>query len=246
MALAADSTANYIPIETIYGRQNKDGTYTLTALDIKRLNDNLYNIVRKIQGGLTFSDLTDEASTVISDAEGNISSLEQTAEGLQVQVSSVAARNTVTINANGLYVTNAAGQTTQLSGDHIKSGTIEGVTLISDDGTNSFSVTIDNGMIKFSYGWQTIGYLKYDSSTDSFMLTNGTTTIPLKLRSTTNASIDAAGTLYLGSDSSYSNAVQIGRSGSGSRIDIYGDLYINGVAYGSEIGSGGAATAVFG
>lgn len=229
MALAADSTANYIPIETIYGRQNKDGTYTLTALDIKRLNDNLYNIVRKIQGGLTFSDLTSEAGSEISDMSGNVSTLQQTSEAITAEVTSLAARNTVTINANGMFVTNAAGRTTQLSGDHIKSGTIEGASLISDDGTNSFSVTIDNGMIKFSYGWQTIGYLKYDSSTDSFMLTNGTTTIPLKLRSTTNASIDAAGTLYLGSDSSYSNAVQIGRAGSGSRIDIYGDVYVNGV-----------------
>lgn len=72
MALAADSKSLYIPISTIYGKQNADGTYTLNALDVKNLNDNLYAIAKKIQGGLTTSDLTsaaiDElhAGTVIS------------------------------------------------------------------------------------------------------------------------------------------------------------------------------------
>ena len=72
MALAADSKSLYIPLSTIYGKPNADGTYTLNALDVKNLNDNLYAIAKKIQGGLTTSDLTsaaiDElhAGTVIS------------------------------------------------------------------------------------------------------------------------------------------------------------------------------------
>ena len=231
MALAADSTANYIPIETIYGRQNKDGTYTLTALDIKRLNDNLYNIVRKIQGGLTFSDLTDEASTVISDAEGNISSLEQTAAGLQVQVSSVAARNTVTINANGMFVTNAAGQTTQLSGDHIKSGTIEGVELISTNGIET--VQVDGGQIAFSYGGAPVTEVGrvYALNGSSLYIASGSG-CTLKLESGSNLSIGANGTVYVGADAAGEGDVYIGKP-NGGRIDIWGDLYINGVAYGS-------------
>ena len=72
MALAADSKSLYIPLSTIYGKPNADGTYTLNALDVKNLNDNLYAIAKKVQGGLTTSDLTsaavDElhAGTVIS------------------------------------------------------------------------------------------------------------------------------------------------------------------------------------
>ena len=72
MALAADSKSLYIQISTIYGKPNADGTYTLNALDVKNLNDNLYAIAKKVQGGLTTSDLTsaaiDElhAGTVIS------------------------------------------------------------------------------------------------------------------------------------------------------------------------------------
>lgn len=72
MALAADSKSLYIPISTIYGKPNADGSYTLNALDVKNLNDNLYAIAKKVQGGLTTSDLTSaaiaelHAGTVIS------------------------------------------------------------------------------------------------------------------------------------------------------------------------------------
>ena len=61
MAIAADSKSLYIPISTIYGKPNADGTYTLNALDVKNLNDNLYAIAKKVQGGLTTSDLTSAA-----------------------------------------------------------------------------------------------------------------------------------------------------------------------------------------
>lgn len=58
MAIAADSKKAYIPISTIYGKPNADGTYTLNALDVKNLNDNLWSIVNKIQGNLTLSDIS--------------------------------------------------------------------------------------------------------------------------------------------------------------------------------------------
>ena len=72
MALAADSKSAYIPLSTIFGKKSADGQYALSALDLKNLNDNLWSIVKKIQGNLTLSDLTsidvDElrAGTVIS------------------------------------------------------------------------------------------------------------------------------------------------------------------------------------
>lgn len=56
--MKADSKENYIPLSTIYGKPNPDGTYSFAALDIKNLNDNLYALAKKIQGGLTLSDLT--------------------------------------------------------------------------------------------------------------------------------------------------------------------------------------------
>jgi hypothetical protein len=61
MALTADSKQLYIPLTTIYGAKGTDGNYTLSALDIKNLNDDLWNIVKKIQGNLTLADLTELA-----------------------------------------------------------------------------------------------------------------------------------------------------------------------------------------
>lgn len=72
MALAANSKSAYVPLAQIYGNKGADGQYSLSALDMKNLNDNLWSIVKKIQGNLTLSDLTslavDElrAGTVIS------------------------------------------------------------------------------------------------------------------------------------------------------------------------------------
>ena len=231
MALAKDSKANYIPLATIYGNRNKDGSYTLSALDIKNLNDNLYAIAKKIQGGLTFSDLTSEAGSEISDMSGNVSTLQQTSEAITAEVTSLAARNTVTINANGMFVTNAAGQTTQLSGDHIKSGIIEGVELIS---TNDIeTIQIDGGEIAFSYGGAPVTEVGrvYALNDSSLYIASGSG-CTLKLESGSDFSIGANGTVYVGSDAAGTGNVYIGKA-NGGRIDIWGDLYINGVAYGS-------------
>lgn len=70
--MAIDDKRIYVPLTNIYGKKAADGTYSLSALDLKSLNDNLYNIVKKLQGGITCSDLTSltvdelQAGTVIS------------------------------------------------------------------------------------------------------------------------------------------------------------------------------------
>lgn len=232
MALAKDSKGNYIPLSTIYGRKNKDGSYTLSALDIKNLNDNLYAIAKKIQGGLTFADLTSEAGSNISDLNGNVSTLQQTSSAIVAEVSNLEARNTVTINANGLFVTDQNGNTTQLSGDHIKSGTIEGVQIVSFNGIRN--VIVDDGEITFQYMtasqfWNTGRIFSYDGSSFWIQTENGCV---LKLFSDGNLSIGANGTVYVGSDAAGTGDVYIGKA-NGGRIDLYGDVYINGVAYGS-------------
>jgi hypothetical protein len=57
MAVPADSKKLYIPLATIYGNKDADGNYNLSALDVKNLNDNLWSIVKKVQGGITLADL---------------------------------------------------------------------------------------------------------------------------------------------------------------------------------------------
>ena len=61
MALAANSKSLYIPLVPVVGEKQTDETYKLSALDIKAINDNLYALAKKIQGGLTVADLTTAA-----------------------------------------------------------------------------------------------------------------------------------------------------------------------------------------
>lgn len=109
--------------------------------------------IEDVAGNVTTLQVTAEGlQSQVTEADGKASSAKQTADGVQVEVNGLKSRNTVTIDSTGLYVTDAAGNTTKLSGNHITSGTIEGVTLISreNDGvaTSIQSVTIENGKIE--------------------------------------------------------------------------------------------------
>lgn len=165
------NTTSYLDPPSLIGRLNSDGTISLTPLELKRLNDFNYAVSKMIQGGLNLANLNADTNQVFTDIEGNVttlqattkglqssvadaegkaSSAQQTADGVKVEVDGLKSRNTVTIDSTGLYVTNAAGQTTKLSGNQITSGTIEGVTLISKSGDSA--ITITDGAIKLQYG----------------------------------------------------------------------------------------------
>ena len=165
------NTTSYLDPPSLIGRQNNDGTISLTPLELKRLNDFNYAIAKMVQGGLNLANLNTDTNQAFTDIEGNVTTLQttaaglqssvadaegkattalQTADGVKVEVDGLKSRNTVTIDSTGLYVTNAAGQTTKLSGNHITSGTIEGVTLISKSGDSA--ITITDGAIKLQYG----------------------------------------------------------------------------------------------
>lgn len=45
--MAVDDKKIYVPLTTIYGTKQNDGSYNLSALDVKNINDNLWNIVNK-------------------------------------------------------------------------------------------------------------------------------------------------------------------------------------------------------
>ena len=165
------NTTSYLDPPSLIGRLNNDGTISLTPLELKRLNDFNYAVSKMIQGGLNLANLNADTNQVFTDIEGNVTTLQttaeglqssvadaegkattaqQTAEGVQIEVDGLKSRNTVTIDSTGLYVTDARGNTTKLSGNHITSGTIEGVTLISN-GTGA-TITVSDGSISFSGG----------------------------------------------------------------------------------------------
>ena len=183
------NTTSYLDPPSLIGRQNNDGTISLTLLELKRLNDFNYAVSKMIQGGLNLANLNADTNQVFTDIEGNVTTLQttaaglqssvadadgkattaqQTAEGVKVEVDGLKSRNTVTIDSTGLYVTDAQGNTTKLSGNHITSGTIEGVTLVSNGSSNS--VTISDGQIELQHGSgttvlsQTVSGIKISSS----------------------------------------------------------------------------------
>ena len=242
------NTTSYLDPPSLIGRLNNDGTISLTPLELKRLNDFNYAVSKMIQGGLNLANLNADTNQVFTDIEGNvtsvqataaglttrvssaegdISSLEQTASGLSVRVSGVESRNTVTINANGMYVADQYGNTTALTGDHIKSGTIEGVDFISSDGAYMPIVEIQSGSVLFG---QDHGGFKGDLSfnvSDNLVWLRSYGSVPLKILSGTNMSIDSGGTIYIGASSGYSGNVNIGQSG--GTINLNGTVMVNGV-----------------
>ena len=243
------NTTSYLDPPSLIGRQNNDGTISLTPLELKRLNDFNYAVSKMIQGGLNlanlnsatnevFTDLEGNVASVqataaglttrVSSAEGDISSLEQTASGLSVRVSGVESRNTVTINANGMYVADQYGNTTALTGDHIKSGTLEGVTILSINSNNSM-VKIYNGGIDLGEApYYNMGSLYYDMNIGKVYLYS-VPGRPIKIESGSNLSIDASDTIYIGASSGYSGNVNIGQSG--GTVNINGTVMVNGVPY---------------
>ena len=248
------NTTSYLDPPSLIGRLNNDGTISLTPLELKRLNDFNYAVSKMIQGGLNLANLNADTNQVFTDIEGNvtsvqataaglttrvssaegdISSLEQTASGLSVRVSDVESRNTVTINANGMYVTDQNGNTTALTGDHIKSGTIEGVDFISSNGAYMPIIEIQSGSILFG---QDHGGFKGDLSfnvSDNLVWLRSYGSVPLKILSGTNMSIDSGGTIYIGASSGYSGNVNIGQSG--GTINLNGTVKNNGNAIGTAV-----------
>ena len=144
------NTTSYLDPPSLIGRQNNDGTISLTPLELKRLNDFNYAVSKMIQGGLNLANLNSATNEVFTDLEGNVTSVSETAAGLSVSVSNLSGEvSTVSATVNGLDVTTSGG-TTYISGDHIKTGTIEGVTLVSN-GTGA-TTTLSDGSILFSGG----------------------------------------------------------------------------------------------
>ena len=248
--MGTNTTSFYLDPPQLIGRPNSDGTVTLTPLELKKLNDFNYAVSKMLQGGLNLANLNTETNQVftdmdgnittvsatadglaadISNIEGNITSLSATTNGLVVDVQNLENRNTVSITSSGLYVTDKYGNSTQLTGNHIKSGTLEGVTLLS---TGSYAVRVYNGRVEFGYytggTFLTRYYLEWDGSRFE-IYANGA--YPMKLQAGAAVSIDAAGsnTIWIGTSNSY-ETIKIGdQSGGTSSIYLTGNVYINGV-----------------
>lgn len=226
------NTTSYLDPPSLIGRQNNDGTISLTPLELKRLNDFNYAVSKMIQGGLNLANLNADTNQVFTDIEGNVTSVTETAAGLSVSVSNLSGEvSTVSATVNGLDVTTSGG-TTCISGDHVKSGTLEGVTLLSINSNNSM-VKIYNGGIDLGEApYYNMGSLYYDMNIGKVYLYS-VPGRPIKIESGSNLSIDASDTIYIGTSSGYSGNVNIGQSG--GTVNINGTVKNNGNAIGTAV-----------
>ena len=226
------NTTSYLDPPSLIGRLNNDGTISLTPLELKRLNDFNYAVSKMIQGGLNLANLNADTNQVFTDIEGNVTSVSETAAGLSVSVSNLSGEvSTVSATVNGLDVTTSGG-TTYISGDHIKSGTLEGVTLLSINSNNSM-VKIYNGGIDLGEApYYNMGSLYYDMNIGKVYLYS-VPGRPIKIESGSNLSIDASDTIYIGASSGYSGNVNIGQSG--GTVNINGTIKNNGNAIGTAV-----------
>ena len=261
------NTTSYLDPPSLIGRQNNDGTISLTPLELKRLNDFNYAVSKMIQGGLNLANLNADTNQVFTDIEGNVTTLQttaaglqssvadaegkattaqQTADGVKVEVDGLKSRNTVTIDSTGLYVTNAQGNTTKLSGNHITSGTIEGVTLISN-GTGA-TITISDGSISFSGGGGS-AKLTQTSRTGLYVEAGSVSGQGISISTdsfdvSANGGISLSSPVYISSDLNVaqninSSGVMKLNAGGNASIDAGGTLYLQPNGGDINIGNGG-------
>ena len=144
------------------------------------------------------------------------------------------------MTVDGFTVSDGYGNTT-INGDKIRSGTIEGVTLMSSRGAYEPIIEISNGTVLFGQdhgGFK--GALSFDVSYDRLWLSTYEGT-PLKIDAGTNMSIDSGGTIFIGTNTGKSGNVSIGQDG--GNVNLVGNVTVNG----SPISRGGGSTvATFG
>ena len=179
----SNSTNSYLTPPQLMGSRNSDGTYTLSALDIKALNDFNYRVASMIQGELNLANLNKATNDVFTGKVSFIDLSDPTSE---------------TVINGGLITTGT------VSADRLIGETLEGVIIISTGGGSGQRIAIQDGEIVIGdsvYG----AVLKFDGA----KVLLDSVTAPLKINSLVNMSIDAGGTIYIGT-SNVNQQIEIG------------------------------------
>ena len=217
----ANTTTSYLDPPQLIGRPNADGTISITPLELKRLNDYNYAVAKMLQGNLNLANLNADTNEVF--------------DGLEVSVSDLSGNlTTLSVTVDGMRIADETGSYTIIDGDK----------LVSKDHDTSTIVQIEDGGIKLKVGTALQGEIYGTGSgimisPSQYLMLGGMVQVglgnelteikgyPIKITSTSNASVDSLGTIYIGASSGYSGNVDIGQAG--GAIHLVGDVYINGV-----------------
>ena len=216
----------YILLENLKFMLSNLGVQNFNEKELEDLTAPVYRSIGSLESSLLQVKATAEGAQITAaNAQGAATQAQITADGASVTASSAAGKAaSLEFTVNGLTVRNADGSTT-IDGDKIRSGTIEGVELISSSPYNEKIYIADGEIVigQSAYGAR----LRFDGS--RVWLEGGLA--PLKISSLVGLSIDAGhyNTLYLGTADGGCN-VSIGEVGKDIRLN--GNVYINGVLQG--------------
>ena len=219
------STTSYLDPPQLIGKQNADGTISLTPLELKRLNDYNYYVAKLIQGGLNLANLNKETQQTFTDLEGNVTEVTETASGLTVSVSNLSgAVSTISATVDGLSVADETGSYTIIDGDKLTS---------FDSSTLSWVIVENGQVVLLTQGQMVVGGLYFDAN-ESKIILKSDWFMPLKIVSSSNISIDAngGGLVAIGTSN---NAEQIDIGSSTATVNIDGTVNHNGVPLGAAV-----------
>lgn len=201
-----NSTSSYLVPPQLHGKLNSDGTYSLSALELKALNDYNYYVAKMLQGGLNLANLNKETNEVFT---GMVTFTDL----------SDPTKSTV---INGSHIT-----TGTISADRVSGGTLEGVTVISSSGVGSHGVELTNGGVYFVRGGGGYPSFLFFDDDDGKMKITTLDYVPLKIDGADNVSIDAGAGfgVYIGVSKS-GETIEIGSST--ATVNINGAVSVNG------------------
>ena len=235
------------------------GEDNFNETELKKITEPIYAQITDVEGKLAELVLNAEGLELsISDLAQGISQLRLTSQGLALSVSGITQGmtslslsvsglassvsnldgkvSTVKQTVDGLQITTEGG-TSYISGDHIRSGTIEGVTIVSNGrGANDGDVIVEDGkLVVQSGGGIPVAQLQYDYDNGRVVL-GSDYFYPLKIVSGSDMAIDASSnrTIYIGTVGQ--QRIMLGNSvNRSSTVEIYGNIYINGESLASYI-----------
>jgi len=203
-----NTTKSWLDPPDLKGVKNADGTYTLSGTDLQAQRDFNYYVAKMLQGGLNLANLNKETNEVFT---GKVSFIDL----------SDPTKSTV---IDGSHIT-----TGTVSADRVSGGTLEGVTLLSQGKSGALytgnDVKIENGTIYVTGNSgetnaglsSTISEFKIWSTSPMnspiiIQNANGrveTVAYTIKIDASGNLSIDAGGTIYIGT-SNVGETIEIG------------------------------------
>lgn len=232
------------PGETLEKRVEKLTNYAYML--VEQLRYTLYNLdIYKNMNPASLNRFMEPIAVALSSLDGDMTQIKVEAGKISSTVASLSGEfSRVQQTVNGLEIQTEDG-VSYITGDKIISGTIEGVDLISYDRSTGGIVNITDGYVGLGLHGMDYGMLYFDDDNSRVYLT--TLWMGLKIEAQgANMSIDAGDsrTIYIGS-SNTDERIVIGDSvGETSRVDLYGDIRVNGQtldAYIAEIAGGGSA-----